>query len=1116
MAILTGTNGNDTLAGTSEDDTFRPLAGLDTASGAAGFDLLSVDYSALAINGGVTTLADSADGSFHGTVTAGAGIATITFSGMESLSFVLSAGSDRVELDGTPLLSGGMVNLDGGGGLDTLKADFSAFDGIQFSQGANFLITSSRGAFAGFEQFDLALGTGINTVQLQGGNDIVRSIGGTDRIDLGGGHDLWLADYSGWTSAVSFGWDGDRRIAAVSNGTEVSGLEGGMITGGSADDAFFLSGSGAFDVDGATGRDMLVWDETGRFGASYPAYFENAGDGSFFGSIAGSSFTGIEQVNVALSEGDNYAFVDTAPLSLGATMNLDGGGGTDRLDVDFSAYADTTFAIDASGTAITSHGIYGHFEHFGMALGSGANTVSASSGDDTIYSLGGIDQIDGGGGFDAWGGDYSASTGALAFAWNGTAGSATLSNGTALAGMETGYLVTGAGDDIFTLSGLRPFDVFGGEGTDRLVRDDTGFGGGNPDSWLYGAGGSFFGWIGNGQFDGIEQISAILGDDDSSAVVDAAPLAAGAQLTLDGGVGNDILLADFSAIAGITFTVAANGAITSSHGAFRRFESFSIGLGGGANSVTLGAGADRVQAAHGGTNVISTGAGDDEIWGGIGAETADGGAGNDVFHAAGLAAGYALARDGFGGYVLTDSNLADGDNGTDRLAGMEWVQFADQRVALPVYGAGVNLTGTAGADVLIGTANDDRLTGLAGNDTLDGGGGADVLTGGAGNDTYSVDSAADIVNETLSEGADTVRSTISWTLGTHIENLVLLGSDSIDATGNDGANSLTGNSGSNRLSGLAGNDSIDGGAGADAMSGGLGNDTFFVDQAGDTVIELAAQGLDTVRASVSWQLGLNVENLTLAGTAAIDAAGNDLANSLVGNAAANRLTGLAGNDTLDGGLGADTLVGGLGNDTYVVDNPADIVTELTGEGTDLVRSSVSWSLGTTTENLTLGGMLAINGTGNAAANVLTGNSGANELFGLDGNDTLSGGTGNDLLVGGAGADTLTGGSGADRFRFDILEPSANRDTIKDFARGTDKLEISRPAFSALAEDPAGALDPSAYHAGTVATLASHHLIYNVGTGALYYDADGAGGTAQVQIALLSTRPALSPADFVLV
>ena len=60
---------------------------------------------------------------------------------------------------------------------------------------------------------------------------------------------------------------------------------------------------------------------------------------------------------------------------------------------------------------------------------------------------------------------------------------------------------------------------------------------------------------------------------------------------------------------------------------------------------------------------------------------------------------------------------------------------------------------------------------------------------------------------------------------------------------------------------------------------------------------------------------------------------------------------LAGNDMLDGGTGNDTMIGGAGNDTYVVDAAGDVVTELAGQGTDTVQSSVSYTLGANVENL---------------------------------------------------------------------------------------------------------------------------------------------------------------------
>jgi Ca2+-binding RTX toxin-like protein len=127
---------------------------------------------------------------------------------------------------------------------------------------------------------------------------------------------------------------------------------------------------------------------------------------------------------------------------------------------------------------------------------------------------------------------------------------------------------------------------------------------------------------------------------------------------------------------------------------------------------------------------------------------------------------------------------------------------------------------------------------------------------------------------------------------------------------------------------------------------------------------------------VSWTLGANLENLTLTGTGAINGTGNSLNNVLTGNSAANVLTG------------------GAGNDTYVV-GAGDTVVEAANEGTDLVQSSVSWTLGANLENLTLTGTGAINGTGNSLNNVLTGNSAANVLTGGAGNDTLAGGLGND-------------------------------------------------------------------------------------------------------------------------
>ena len=180
-----------------------------------------------------------------------------------------------------------------------------------------------------------------------------------------------------------------------------------------------------------------------------------------------------------------------------------------------------------------------------------------------------------------------------------------------------------------------------------------------------------------------------------------------------------------------------------------------------------------------------------------------------------------------------------------------------------------------------------------------------------------------------------------------------------------------------------------------------------MDNAGDVVVENPDQGRDTVRSSVDWTLGANLEDLVLLGSA-LAGSGNALDNRITGNKDNNDLYGGEGNDTLNGGLGADVLAGGAGNDVYVVDNNKDQIVEAFDQGHDTVRSSVSWTLGENFEDLVLLGS-AFSGLGNALDNRITGNDIGNDLSGGDGNDTLNGG---------AGADTLNGGEGDDLYVVD--------------------------------------------------------------------------------------------------
>jgi Ca2+-binding RTX toxin-like protein len=320
------------------------------------------------------------------------------------------------------------------------------------------------------------------------------------------------------------------------------------------------------------------------------------------------------------------------------------------------------------------------------------------------------------------------------------------------------------------------------------------------------------------------------------------------------------------------------------------------------------------------------------------------------------------------------------------------------------------ITGNGGADTLNGSGGNDTLFGGSDPDFLNGGTGTDTLVGGGGDDTYIVDNAGDLVVEAADEGTDTVRSSVTTTLSAHVENLVLTGSSSIHGTGNDLGNALTGNTGSNIL---------DGRGGADWMAGGRGNDTYVVDNAGDVVVENFNEGTDKVNSSVDYTLGANVENLTLTGTA-VSGTGNGLRNVIVGNAAdnvlsgggeADTLSGGDGNDTLDGGSGNDSMSGGAGDDTYIVDSTSDRITELSGQGNDHVLSSVSLTLGSNVERLTLMGSSAINGTGNTLSNTITGNSANNVLDGKGGADVLTGGLGDDTYVVDNAGDVLVEATG---------------------------------------------------------------------------------------------------------
>ncbi|HKA45805.1 MAG TPA: calcium-binding protein [Burkholderiales bacterium] len=277
------------------------------------------------------------------------------------------------------------------------------------------------------------------------------------------------------------------------------------------------------------------------------------------------------------------------------------------------------------------------------------------------------------------------------------------------------------------------------------------------------------------------------------------------------------------------------------------------------------------------------------------------------------------------------------------------------------------------------------------------------------------------LNSGAYSGRNALNALTAIAYGTVIENAI--GSTNNDTIiGNAANNNLSGGAGDDTISGGDGDDTINGGSGSNILNGGPGNDiisgvgldTILGGDGNDTIsiargIAHGNAGNDTIsiesgsgEAEVFGDDG--DDNITLKSGTAHGGNGADtitviLGNSVLsGDAGNDTLTGAAGPDVLDGGTGADTMIGGFGNDTYVVDDTGDAITENSGEGTDIVQSSISYVLGPNLDNLTLIGTAAIDGTGNADNNVITGNGNNNTLNGGGGVDELRGGPGNDSYI----------------------------------------------------------------------------------------------------------------------
>ena len=387
---------------------------------------------------------------------------------------------------------------------------------------------------------------------------------------------------------------------------------------------------------------------------------------------------------------------------------------------------------------------------------------------------------------------------------------------------------------------------------------------------------------------------------------------------------------------------------------------------------------------------------------------------------------------------------------------------------------------------LIGSSIGQTLIGNNGNNILDGRGGGDTMYGLLGDDIYYA-RGGDTIVERPGEGYDRIYSATNFVLadGVSIEYLSIeFGTGFRDAF-------LTGNSFTQTIVGNADSNILNSGGGADTLIGGGGDDTYRVFGQGETVIEGAQGGNDTVYTSGNFYLaaGSAVETISAADQGFV----SNL--YLLGNELSQRLIGDYGNNTLNGGGGAagDTLVGLYGDDIYRVYGQNDVIVEQPGQGNDIVYTSGNYRLaaGVSVETLSTHfhvSTLAMNLTGNELANLVIGNYGVN------------------ILDGGGGSDTLIGLQGADVFRFTTTPVAGTVVQIADYGDGADSILLDSQAFGALTD---GVLPAAAFAYGPAATTAQHRIVYDPSTGALSYDTDGNGADAAIQFAQLPTDIALA-------
>ncbi|MGE5546731.1 MAG: hypothetical protein ACM33T_07535 [Solirubrobacterales bacterium] len=948
---------------------------------------------------------------------------------------IVKGTADADDIDGRL----GADTMSGGGGDDVYHVDDAkdvvsevagqgtdtVYSSVSFTLGANVehLTLTGAAAISGTGNGDansLVGNAGANTLKGMGGNDVLAGMGGNDTLDGGDGSDQAVFDDSADAFDITVGTGGAYTLAhrVVNDDGKVSVDYRVNLIG--IETATFGDGSTIhFDAQTLGETDDLTAGGYGSDRLTGGAASETLDGGYGADAMAGNG-------------GDDTYYVDNTGDSV--TEIADGGEDTVYSSVTFTLGANVENLVLSGSAAINGTGNEGSNTIIGN---SGINVLNGGGGSDVLSGGGGNDTFIGGSGFDTVQFEGTLDQYSVVM---GADGVATITRTILVEDADTGEQVSVQADvvrfDALTTE-LATFEDgeihFDDRVLDAAQNDDLASGG-------YGK----------------ETIIGSIGDDtiDGGYGVD----------TMTGGDGNDTYYVDNqndkiveledeggdTVYASVSYTLADNldDLVLQGSAAIN-------GTGNAlANSITGNEGVNVLNGG-GGADVMAGGGGNDTFIGGDGVDTVmfEGALTEYVIDPVQDANGYVTVKhivaDEFGEPTGTYDQVLKIKNDVELLQFDQIVHFDDQVIDF----ADTPALGGYGHDTITGTENGDEI---------DGGWNSDSMIGGAGDDTYYVDNANDAITETGEEGSgnDTVHTTVTYTLGANVENLTLEdGAGAINGTGNGLANTLTGNGAVNTLDGGDGNDTLSGGGGNDTLIGGGGTDTATFDgNLDDYTLTLAYDATTAAVTSVKVINQASFETVTVTGVEIIhfgdgfdvhfgdrilDADQGDDPQS--GGYGKETIYGGVGDDFINGGYAADTMIGGDGNDTYYVDNTADVVSEVAGQGDDIVYATATYTLGAEVESLVLTGTTAINGTGNATDNTLTGNLGVNTLSGLGGNDTLMGGGGNDTLIGGDGTDVAV-------FNGELSEYTAT------LASG--KVTLSRAAYSELNDDGVMVLRPA--------------------------------------------------------